>query len=256
MRVLFFFICFGLAVTGFAQRERHGNSRPWEVFAGYQHPIGKWSDIVDFYPASASDGPVYSDSFSDRTGQHARMGFNAGLIYTWTSVGRSGFAKNFQVMFYIADLSVMTYDLESDGPAIASSKIKPWLQYQAAVAPCYGLNVGGGSMKLYGKLGIAVKHTGGEVHYERQASAMAELDQVKYSYTGVGVCLGPGVKFITGRIGIGAELQLGYNTGKYKGEGSYTNSSGDITSQWTQNIPNSIFRSPSLNAYVSYAFGG
>ncbi len=255
MRNFFIFIFLGICPAVYCQNERHGHSTPWEVFAGYQQPIGKWSDKVDFYAENVSGAPVYHGSFSSRTGQNARRGFNAGLCYTWISVGRSGFAKNFQVLFYLADFSVMTYDLESNGPAIASSKIKPWLQYQAAIAPCYALNVGSGSLKFFGRFGIAVKHTSGEVQFERSTATQNEINQVKYSYTGVGVCLGPGVKFIKGRIGVGAELQLSYLTGGYKGEGNYTNPSGTITSKWTHNIPNSIISSPVLGVSVGYTFG-
>lgn len=244
MRYFFFIICLGFAGTAFAQRELHGNSRPWEVFAGAQLPIGKWAKEVDFYVPGK---PVYHASFSGKTGQHARVGFQAGICYTRTAVGRSGFAKNFQLMFYPGIFSAVLYDLESNGPAIASSKMKPWLQFEAAVAPCYSLNSGGNTVKFYAHFGVAVKHTGGEIHYEPST-----LDRVKYSYTGVGVTLGPGVKFVAGQISVGAELQLGYTTGKYKGEGNYSNS----TNRWSEQVPNSIFRSPLLSLAVGYAFGG
>lgn len=244
MRYFFLLICLGFAGTVCAQHELHGNSRPWEVFVGGQLPIGKWAKEVDFYVPGK---PVYHASFSGRTGQHARVGFHAGICYTRTSVGRSGFAKNFQLIFYPGIFSAVLYDLESNGPAIASSKMKPWLQFEAAVAPCYSLNTGGNTVKFYGRFGVALKHTGGEIHYEPST-----LDWMKYSYSGVGVTLGPGVKLVAGRIGIGAELQLAYTTGKYKGEGYYSNS----TNHWTNTIPNCIFRSPAVSVSIGYAFGG
>jgi hypothetical protein len=242
MRYLLFFICFGFAGKALGQHERHGNSRPWEVFAGYQLPVGKWADKVDF---NVPGRPVYHGSFSGKTGQHARMGLQAGLCYTRTSVSRSGFAKNFRVLLYPSIFSVVFYDLESNGPAIATSKIKPWLQYEAAVAPCYGLRMGGSTLKFFARFGVAVKHTAGEVHFALADSDPNDIypDRVKYSYTGIGVNIGPGVKFVTGRISIGADLQLGYTTGKYKSEGA-------------GNVPNCIFGSRLLSVAVGYAFGG
>jgi hypothetical protein len=239
MRYVFFFICLGFAGTALGQHERHGNSKPWEVIAGYQLPVGKWAEQVD---VNVPGRPVYYASFSGKTGQHARMGFHAGVCYTRTSVSRSGFAKNFRVMLYPGIFSVVFYDLESNGPAIATSKIKPWMQYEAVVAPCYGIRTGGNTLKFFARFGIGVKHTAGEVHFA-PSNATPEIDPVKYSYTGVGVTIGPGVKFITGRISIAAEMQFGYTTGKYKGGGANT-------------VPNSIFGSQVLGVSVGYAFGG
>ncbi|MDQ3110396.1 MAG: hypothetical protein M3R17_10930 [Bacteroidota bacterium] len=259
MRNLFFIILLGVTAPVFCQNEKHGNSTPWEAFAGYSQPIGKWSDEVDFYEVNGIGAPVYYSSFASRTGAHARNGFNAGLCYNLTFLKKSGRQHAFGVQLYPFIFDIFFYDLRSNGPAIASEAIKPILQYEAALAPYFTAGVGSGSIKFLIRSGLAIKKTSGEVHFVSQGNSVSNnlfIDYTTYSYSGVGATFAPGVKYTIGRIGIGAEMHFELTSGKYNGQAFYNDAAGDPSPYKPSfKIENTVFRSRYLNFNLSYAFG-
>jgi hypothetical protein len=151
------------------------------------------------------------------------------------------------------------YDLKSPDREIASSKIKPLIQPETSIAPGYRMNVGGGSVKLFFRTGFSFKHTSGEVQYVRtnfvQPVNTVYMDHLTYSYTGIGVAIGPGIQFNYKQFGIGSEFHSEFSTGTYKGEIFYKDYYGNERDPNNLDLKNQSYRSKFINVYVSYAFG-
>jgi hypothetical protein len=270
LKQIFCFIFLSAPGLIFCQRETHGNSGPWEVFAGYIQPFGKWTDKVDFYEENGYGSPGYYNSFAGQTGMHMMTGFSAGLSFNKTFLKKDGSQNNFELLFNPCVLDLLVYDLESNGPAMTSSHIMPLMQYEISGAPCYVIDEGRKyNIKVFTRLGFSFKNTSGKVHFERSNFAASSglphsttysdvyIDYTTYSYTGAGAAFAPGLKFTSGRIGIGAEFHFEFTTGTYHGYTAYKDSYGNYVPNIIHNdkISNTVFGSKFLNVQFTYAFG-
>ncbi|MEO5644385.1 MAG: hypothetical protein ABIQ40_20640 [Bacteroidia bacterium] len=266
MRFLTFILFIVISNQLFGQREIHGNSTPWSVFAGYIQPIGKWTHEVEFKGENSGGNFGYSYAFSGQTGLHAKTGFTAGITYDKTFLRKTGKSGRFELLYPPLVFNGVMYDLKSADPAVISSKIKPLLIFETAIAPVYRVAVGSGTIKVFFRTGFSFKTTSGKVQYERTNFEQPHyspvytgndryLDRTEYSYSGIGVAIGPGIQFNFGRFGIGSEFHSEFSSGKYKGHTTYKDYFGNEVNPNQQDLKSTVFFDKFINVYLSYSFG-